>query len=336
MKNALKYGENPHQEGFLVIDQESSDPLAIQGFRTVTGEPLSDHVDSMGWIHLTDLFRGLEVLTRVAAAYEKNIGTVPRICILVQHGNTCGAASGPVECVLRQAIDTNYRASFDALLLTNVPLTKEVAYSLRQWMPAHRPFSGIVAPLVQESGAAFFARKDGMCHVLVNPALAELGVGSLKPFEQIRGLRGATLTQTANVFVPQFPKDWPQDLIEDMCLAWGICASSDSHCITAVKDRKLITNAVGQPCTMGACELAVLQAEQPGRGRASLLKEAAVVSDSFFAFADGIDILARKKVRAIFATSGSRNDKAVAEHASQFDLILHTVPDAEGRSFAGH
>ena len=336
MKNALKHGENPHQKGFVVIDDDPGDPLSIHQFKTAQGEPLSGHAESMVWIHLTNLFRGVDALARVAAAYEHNTGRVPKICILVQHGNTCGAACGPVNNVLQQAIETNYRASFDAMLLTNVPLTKELAYSLRQWMPAHRPFSGIVAPSIDESGAGFFARKQGKCHILVNSALAELGVQSLKPLPQIRSIRGATLTQSSNIYVPKFPEDWPQSLIEDMCLAWGICAASDSNCITAAKDRKLVTNAVGQPCTMGACELAVLQADQPGRGRSSLLKGAAVVSDSFFAFADGIDMLARKKVQAIFATRGSKNDQAVAKHAKQFDVIFHTVPDSEGRIFAGH
>lgn len=134
--------------------------------------------------------------------------------------------------------------------------------------------------------------------------------------------------------MPRFPTEWDRNLIEDMCLAWGVCAASDSNCISVVNDRKLITNAVGQPCRTGACELALLQARQAGR--ISSFKGAAVVSDLFFAFADGIDMLARKKVRAIFATKGSMNDDAVAEHVKQFDVILHTVPDAEGRIFAGH
>lgn len=335
-KNPLKHGENPHQEGFVDIDEESGDPLAIQHFTTPSGEPLSAILETVGWIHLTNLFRGIDALTRVAAAFELNTGAVPQICILVQHGNTCGAAYGSSENVLHHAIETNYRASFDSLVVTNVPLTTEIAYRLRQWMPAQRPFSGIVAPMIDAAGAAFFQRKKGTCRLFSNPALGEIGVRSLKPFQQLCSIRGATLTQTANVFVPRFPDDWDQSLIEDMCLAWGVCAASDSNCIAAAKDGRLVTNAVGQPCTMGACELAVLQADQPGRGRASLLKGAAVVSDTFFAFADGIDILARKKVRAIFATRGSKSDSEVQEHAKQFDVILHTVPEAEGRIFAGH
>ncbi len=337
MKSLLKHGENPHQRGFLVIDETSTDPLSLNEFKTASGEPLSDHAESMGWVYLTNLSRGLDALARVAAAFELNLGSVPKICILVQHGNACGAACGTTDEVLSHAINTNYRASYGSLLVTNVALPNEVAICLRQWMPAQRPFSGIVTPMIEEIGAAFFKRKNGTCRAAVNPELANVGLKSVGPLQQTRSIRGATLKQSSNVFIPHFPKEWDQSLIEDMCLAWGICATSDSNCITAAKDGKLITNAIGQPCTMDACELAIFQANRPGRGRASPLAGAAVVCDSFFAFADGIDALARKKVRAIFATRGSTNDAAVAEHAKTFDdVILHTVPDSEGRVFAGH
>ncbi len=321
----------------MVIDENSSDPLSLSNFTNAKGERLADHADSISWIYLTNLSRGLDALASVAAAFETNLGSVPKICILVQHGNACGASYGSTNSVLSHAINTNYRASFGSLLVTNVALPNEVAIRLRQWMPAHRPFSGIVTPLIGEIGAAFFKRKNGTCRAAVNPALADVGLKSLRPLQQTRSIRGATLNQTANVFVPRFPEEWDQSLIEDMCLAWGICATSDSNCITAAKDGKLVTNAIGQPCTMDACELAMFQASRPGRGRASELEGAAVVCDSFFAFADGIDALARKKVRAIFATRGSQNDDVVAEHAKTFeDVIVHTIPDSEGRVFAGH
>jgi len=336
MKYSLKHGENPQQEGFVTLDENSDDPLALHRFKFASGEPLSSNLNSIGWICLTDLARGIDTLTRVAAVYEKNIGTVPQICILVQHGNTCGAATGSSDQVLGHAINCNYRASYGSFLVTNVVLTDEIAFRLRQWMPAKRPFSGIAAPRIDEIGVAFFARNKGRCHILLNPALAEVDENSLEPYQQIRGIRGATLTQDTNIFVPSFPKDWDRDLLEDMCLAWGICAASDSNCVTVAKDRKLITNAVGQPCRTGACELALLQAQQADRDWSSSFKGSAVVSDSFFAFADGIDMLARKKVKAIFATTGSIHNDAVREHAKQFDVIVHTVPDAEGRIFAGH
>lgn len=333
-KHALHHGENPHQTASVAIDQTSTDPLAVGCFTNEKGEPLSATLDRMSWITLSDLSRGVDALVRVAAAFEANTGKVPYIAILLQHGNACGAAFGQTEDVLHHAIESNYRGSFASFLVTNVPLTQQVSLCLRQWMPARRPFSAIAAPKIDPKTAGFFARKGGKCHLFANPALSGLGVKSMPASENVTGIRGATLSQSPNAFVPTFPAEWDKALIEDMCLAWGICASSTSNSIAIVNHRKLVANAVGQPCRTGACELALHQADKAGH--AAGLKGAAVASDSFFAFADGIDMLARKKVKAIFATHGSMYDREVAEHAKQFETIFHTVPDREGRVFAGH
>lgn len=334
MEHKLKHGENLHQAGHIVIDEASDDPLAIIKFTTASGEPVTNMLDRIGWITLTDLSHGIDALTKIAAAYEKNTGRTPKIAVLLQHGNPCGAASGEHDDVLHHAIDSNYRGSYGAFLVTNIPLTRDVELCLRQWMPAGRPFSGIAAPVMDKLGAGFFARKNGTCHTLVNPALATVGMASLLPTPQSRSIRGGLISQSPNNYVPSFPSDWDPKIIDDMCLAWGICAASSSNSLTIVNGRKLVANAVGQPCRTGACEVALLQAGQANR--MADLKGASVVSDSYFAFADGIDMLARKKVRAIFATSGSINDKSVAEHAKQFGLVMHTVPDSEARIFLGH
>jgi phosphoribosylaminoimidazolecarboxamide formyltransferase / IMP cyclohydrolase len=332
--HSLKYGENPQQQAVVLLDAKSKDPLAIGAFKSPHGEPVTAHIGEMGWVNLTDLDRGLDALVHIAAAYEENTGAVPMIALLIEHGNVAGAASGPDDHVLINAIASNYKAAFGSFLVTNVPITKFAALSMREAMVASRPFSGIAAPSIDPSGTSFFKRRKGRCHMLVNPALEKLGKASLQKSEASRTIRGAMLTQTPNLFVPHFPKTWKPQLIADMCLAWGVCAAGDSNTITIAKNGMVIANATGQPERAVACELAITQVRR--MGRLSILKGAAAVSDSYFAFADGFDILARHHVGAVFATSGSVNDKEVAEHAKNFDVIFWTVPDTKGRIFAGH
>lgn len=332
--HTLKYGENPQQQAVVMLDTKSRDPLALSAFKSPQGEPVSAHIGEMGWVNLTDLDRGLDALVGIAAAFEENTGAVPMIALLIEHGDVAGGAVGPDDQVLLHAIASNYKAAFGSFLVTNAPVTRFAAMAMREAMVARRPFSAIAAPSIDAAGSAFFKRKKGRCHLLANPALAKIGKASLSKAEVSRTIRGATLTQTPNTFVPTFPKTWKPQLVADMCLAWGVCAASDSNTITIAKNGLLIANATGQPERAAACELAITQAKRTGR--AAALKDAAVVSDSYFAFADAFDILARKKVAAVFATSGSVHDKEVAEHAKEFDVIFHTVPDAKGRIFAGH
>jgi phosphoribosylaminoimidazolecarboxamide formyltransferase/IMP cyclohydrolase len=333
-KHSLKYGENPHQQGQITIDPASKDPLGIARFRSADGTSIEENFATLGWVNLKDLQRGLEALTRIASAFEVNFGKVPKIAVVIEHGNACGASCGDTEAVINNAIQGNYRAAFGSFLVTNVAMTDQVSFAVRQWMVANRPFAGIAAPEIDEMAVAYFQRKKGKCHLIANPAMADLGVHSLCQEPISHSIRGAVMTQTPSSFVPKFPKEWPDGLKADMCLAWGVCSASNSNSITIAKDGMIIANAVGQQERAAACELAINQVKH--NKRTAQLKGAAVVSDSFFPFADGLDMLARRKVGAIFATSGSIHDKEVAAHAAQFETIFFTVPDTKGRIFAGH
>lgn len=332
--HTLKYGENPQQQGSVTINPDCPDPLALGRFTTTDGRPASARFATMGWVNLKDLDQGLDAITRVAAAYDLNLGKVPEIAILMEHGNPCGAAAGRGENALQLAIDSGFRASFGSFLVTNIPLDDMTSFHLRQWMVADRPFAGIAAPLVSPKAEGYFQRKKGTCSLVMNPELGRLGLSSLEKAPMVHSIRGATITTTPNPFVPKFPAGWDEKLKADMCLAWGLCAVSSSNAITIVKDQILVANACGQQERAAAAEVAVLQAKRAGRSKD--LRGAAAVSDSFFPFADGLDVLARRRVRAIFATSGSINDQSVAEHAKAMGVELFTVPDKEGRIFAGH
>lgn len=334
MKRKLKYGQNPQQTAFVVIDPDSRDPLALTNYRTPEGKRIAGSVAEMSWGTLNDLNRGVDVMVRIASAFEINAGEVPKIAVVLQHGTTSGAAVGQTDQVIEGAIESNYRASYGSFLVTNVDITDAVALHVRQWMPANRPFSGIAAPGIAMKTRGFFARKSKACHMFVNPALASVGTDALENVNEQRSVRGAIIQQQANQYVPKFPKSWGPGLVRDMCLAWGVAAASNSTAIAIAKSGRLLANAAGEQERAAACEEAIAQARR-NRGVASL-KDAAVASDGYFSFADGIDALGRKKVRAIFATHGSSNDKEVKQHAKSFsELIFHTVPDGSGRAFSG-
>lgn len=335
MKYALKYGENPHQQASIELDGASADPLALPKFTLPDGRPITEQIGDMSWIMLKDFSSGIEAITRIAAAYDLNMGRVPKIAVLVNHGSACGAAAGDTDQVINQAIQGNFRAALGSFLVVNFPMTEPTAYKVRQWMVDTRPFAGVAAPEVDDLGAKYFQRKKRVCHVLANPALGKLDRSTIDKQPSTHTIRGAAMTQTANLYLPTFPKEWSDSLKFDMCLAWGVAATGASNCITLAKDGVLIGNAVGQGDRMAACELAVQQALTAKREH--MLKGASAVSESFFAFADGLDYLARRKVRAIFATHGSMHDAEIRAHAATFEgLVFHTVPDREARMFAGH
>ncbi|CFX01082.1 putative IMP cyclohydrolase [Candidatus Filomicrobium marinum] len=333
-RQALKYGENPQQQAWIASDDGSQDLLAIGKFTDPHGQPAFTGARDMSWSSIRDLDAGIEAITRIAAAFDVNVGSVPTIAVLVTHSCPFSAAVGSSDQVINKAIQSNFRAAFGSFLVTNVALSEPVAYKVRQWMGPDRPFEGIAAPSVDPDVIPYFVRKKGKTHLLANPALASLHRDNVQLEPVSRTVRGATLSQEPNPFVPKFPEDWDDQLKRDMCLAWGICAASASNCITIANEGLLVANASGQPERAAASDLAIIQAR--AAKRSNMLKGAAVVSDSYFSFADALDQLARRKVKAIFATSGSLHDEEVKAHVAQFDVMFHTVPDADGRIFFGH
>jgi len=331
---ALNYGENPQQRGFVTVDAGSQDPLAITRFTTPEGTPVLSDAASMSWSTLKEFDTSLEVITRVSAAYEANIGEVPKMAMLTTHGCPLSAVTGTSDSVIKLAIENEFRSTFGSFLVTNVDITEQTAYKIRQWMGQDRPFLGIAAPLIEPAAAAYFVRRRGKCHLLANPELRNLGRQSLRQELISHAIRGATVSQQPNPFVPTLPAEWDTALKADMCLAWGVCAASPSSCISVVKDNMLIANAAGHVQRVTASENVVQHAKLTQRTQ--MLNGAAVCSDSYFSFADALDHLARSKVKAVFATSGSVHDNAIRAHAEKFDILFHTVPDREGRIFYGH
>ncbi|MEQ8823333.1 MAG: hypothetical protein RIC14_03070 [Filomicrobium sp.] len=331
---ALNYGENPQQQGFVTADAGSQDPLAITRFTLPDGSPALSDAASMSWSTLKEFDNSLEAITRIAAAFETNVGKVPKIAVLTSRGTPFSAVAGGSDSVIKLAIENEFRSAFGAFLVTNVEITEQTAYKVRQWMGEKRPFLGIAAPVVEPGAAPYFERKARKCHLLANPGLSNLGRHSLRQEILAHAIRGATVSQQPNPYVPTFPEDWDEDLKSDMSLAWGICAASPSSCITVVKDKMLIANAAGHVQLVTATENAVLHAKLTQR--TAMMHGAAVCSDSFFSFADAVDHLARHKVKAIFAPSGSLHDDEVRAHAEEFNVKFHTVPAKEGRIFYGH
>ena len=73
----LRYGENPHQEGWFFEADGADDPLAIQKFQFLQGKELS-------YNNYLDMDGALFALS--------HLGGKNPACIIVKHTNPCGAA----------------------------------------------------------------------------------------------------------------------------------------------------------------------------------------------------------------------------------------------------
>ena len=346
----LRYGENPWQKSLGLFETfgGSNDPLALSKFKVISGQ--------FGHVNWIDLDRKLQTMTHIMAGYYKNrlwqdmgIGTTsgkePCIALGVKHGNCCGAALASTSIqALADMIDGNHLSIFGGAVITNFPVTKELAEMLIHFHSGSgkRLLDVIVAPSITEEALEVLKRKNDACKMAVNPALEHLGPDCLDKEPLMRKVRGGVLVQQNYDFVldldadhvkryASIPKCFGQEKI-DTVLAWAICATSNSNTITLVKNGMLIGNGVGQQDRKECCELAIKRAQEAGH----LTKGGVACSDSFFPFPDGPETLIAAGVKNIFSLSGSVNDKLTIALCEKENISLTLIPNTEGRMFFGH
>ena len=341
MKSRLKYGENPHQKATASL-RTTRDALAIGKFKRIDGRPFINSETS--WISITDLGRLLVLVERFAVAYRKNIGgPLPHVAAIVKHGSPCGAAFGsdPVK-VVRDMWLGDPQAAFGGFLIATFPFTKKIVAALASANGGKMPFiSAIAAPSFEKGIAEKIGAKSKSTHFIVNTALAKLPA-KLPARREIKSMRDVVLEQASPQFVPNFlnmAQSGPtlsgsekKRILSDLVLAYAVCSASTSNTVSIVRRGQLIGNAVGQQKRVGSAKLALRLAKENKHET----KAAVAVSDSYFPFPDGVETLADEGVKAIFATSGSVRDKEVFARAEEMKVTMFTVPDKEGRMFAGH
>jgi phosphoribosylaminoimidazolecarboxamide formyltransferase/IMP cyclohydrolase len=331
----LRYGENPQQEQAFLYTTDSGDPLAVDQFKIVAGNP--------GWMNTVDADRLLSSITTAAAYFDRNNDRgVSNLAIGVKHGNPCGAAYGQaIDAVIGRMLDGDPRAIFGGVVMTNFEIGEgEAEILLHHNSKERRLLDGIIAPAFSEGAIELLQRKGSKGFLYVNPALGTLSLESLSPTWQCRQVRGGFLLQQANPFV----LDWKDERLQifpgsvawgqgdDIGFAWGIGSRSNSNTITLVKDGTLIGNGVGRQDRIGAAELALKIARDGGHDP----RGAVAYSDSFFPYDDGPKVLIEAGIKVIFASSGSVRDKEVIKVCQEAGVTLCLIPDKVGRGFFGH
>ncbi len=331
-----KYGENGWQKPAGLYTTQTNDSLAVDQFCLITKNKVP------GFVNECDHDRLLQTITHIAAAFDLNYGTVPYIAVVVKHGNACGAGIGesPIDA-LKGMIDGDPIAIFGGVMITNFPIDNTELDCVRTYKSTEskRFLSGIIAPQIYDDASEELAKSN--CYLQEVTELENLTQESLLTGAMLRPVRGGFLKQQAFTFVLNLSSELNSVTTgfaltsaqrQDILLAWAIGSTSTSNTITLVRHGILIGNGTGQQDRVKAAELSV---ERARRG-AHKIEGSVAYSDSFFPFPDGVEVLTKAGVKAIFASSGSRGDEAVVEHCVNAGVTLCMLPDTVCRGFYGH
>lgn len=292
---SLRYGENPGQAAAFYVERRGA---GLAGLAQRGGKELSFNnlLDLEGALLATEPF-GNEVC-----------------CAIIKHTTPCGLATGTNALdAYRKALACDPVSAFGSVISFTVPVDDAAAEAVSSLF-----VECVVAPSFSAGALEILGRKKNL-RVMEGAARADR---SALDFKRVRGgmlaqQRPATVIDDAGwTFVTKRPPTSEER--RDLLFAWRAVASVKSNAIVLARDGATIGIGAGQMSRVDAAFMAVHKAVGAGHDTAG----AALGSDAFFPFRDGVDQAAEAGVRAIVQPGGSVRDAEVIAAADEHDIAM--------------
>ena len=298
LRQALRYGENPHQGAAFYAADGPGGPWGLGAARQLAGKELS----------YNNLLDADAALALVAEHGDRPFATI------VKHTNPCGAAFGAtLEEAYAGALDGDPVSAFGGVVGLSRPLDAATAKRIASVFT-----EVVVAPGFDDEALAVLAGKPSLRLVQVDPARP---AGRLS----VRSVAGGLLAQEPDPGADD-PAGWDleagdppgPELLADLALAWSVAAHVKSNAIVLARDGRIVGVGAGQQSRVDSVRIAVAKAGERAQG-------AAAGSDAFFPFPDGVEALAAAGVLAVAQPGGSVRDPEVTAAAAAAGMVmLHT------------
>ena len=295
---SLRYGENPHQTANLFT------------FANLEHKNIAN----------ADVLQGKELsynnIVDADAAWECVRVFDEPACVIVKHANPCGVAEGSsIFEAYDLAFNTDPTSAFGGIIAFNREVDKKTAEEIntRQFVEV------VLATSFEEAALEELAKKKNVRVLCVDLEQDNPYPGVIKK------VSGGILIQSDDTFI--VPKE---DLkcvtkrqptaeeINDLMFAWKVAKFVKSNAIVYVKNKQTIGIGAGQMRRVISAEIANLKAKEEGLE----VKGAAMASDAFFPFRDGIDKAASSGIAAIIQPGGSIRDEEVIAAADENNIAM--------------
>ncbi|MGB7341746.1 MAG: bifunctional phosphoribosylaminoimidazolecarboxamide formyltransferase/IMP cyclohydrolase [Phototrophicaceae bacterium] len=288
----LRYGENPHQSATYYAKQTTTSPL---GAKQLGGKQLS-------YNNILDL----DSAWRTVSSFD-----TPTV-VIVKHLTPTGiASSDTLVNAFPNALASDPVSAFGGIIAVN--RTVDIAF-----------VEGLESLFVEAIAAPDFT--EGAVEALKNSRKNCRILHMSKPYDSnaldIRSVHAGLLVQRLDngdpdgTIMKTVTERAPSaDELAALEFAWKACQHVKSNAIVLAKPQRTVGVGGGLPSRVDAVELAVKKAGDEATG-------AALASDAFFPFPDGIEAAAAAGITAIIQPGGSIRDNAVIEAANKAGLAM--------------
>jgi len=295
----LRYGENPHQQAAFYTDPRAIGASVTQG-RQIQGKELS-------YNNIADGDTALECVRQFDSP----------ACVIVKHANPCGAARADnIGDAYALAYRTDPTSAYGGVIAFNRELDAATARAIvdQQFVEV------IIAPRVSDAAKALLSPKDNV---------RVLEVGDLTvPVTQLleyKSVAGGLLVQTRDNGVVRaqelraVTKRVPTlSELDDLIFAWRVVKYVKSNAIVCVKHKATVGIGAGQMSRVVSSQIAALKAKEAGLD----MQSAAIASDAYFPFRDGLDALAAFGIKSVIQPGGSKRDAEVIAAADEHGIAM--------------
>ena len=295
----LRYGENPDQAAAFYAESN----------------PPADAIPSMKQLHGKELsFNNLLDIEAAATAVSAWHGESPA-CVIIKHTTPCGAALGDtLERAWDRALACDPVSAFGGIVGFNATVSASVAEKV-----AGLFLEIVIAPAFEAGALDVLQRKKNLR--LITLPMTAAGPGEL----DFKRVRGGFLVQermamrfddsTWRVVTRRSPS--PVE-VKDLRFAWQVAASVKSNGIVLARGEATVGIGAGQMSRVDASRIAVMKAND----QKLEIRGAALASDAFFPFRDGIDAAAADGVAAVIQPGGSVRDEEVIGAADEHGMAM--------------
>lgn len=308
-EEALRYGENPHQEAALYSSVSGADTTGGLAAGTLLGgKPLS-------YNNLQD--------TQAALRAVEDFPDAAAVAI-IKHANPCGmAVSATVAEAYRHALACDPLSAFGGVVASNREVDEGAALEIAKIFT-----EVVVAPSFTEGALGVLREKKALRILQVDPHRQTWGTRPVDGGLLVQGLDRPSEEDRLDRWDLVAGPAATAAQARDLEFAWRACQHVKSNAIVLVRDEATVGVGMGQVNRVDSAKLAVQRAnslapESAAAGERDRSKGSVAASDAFFPFPDGLEVLIDAGVTAVVAPGGSRNDQLCVEAARASGITLY-------------
>ncbi|MFW6027740.1 MAG: bifunctional phosphoribosylaminoimidazolecarboxamide formyltransferase/IMP cyclohydrolase, partial [bacterium] len=307
LRQALRYGENPHQKAAFYVTDVAGPSIASA--HQMQGKELSFN-------NINDAHAAFEL----ASEFPPEEGAA---AVIVKHANPCGVALGRTALeAYERALACDPVSAFGGVIAFNSEVGEDAARKVTEIFTEI-----VIAPAVSDAAKEIFAAKKNL-RVLVTEGLANPAREGMEVRSAGGGLlvqsrdNGRVMAEDVHVVTKRQPTD--QEMA-DMIFAFRVAKHVKSNAIVYARDGATAGVGAGQMSRLDSARIAALKAcdaaEAAGE-KEPLTKGSVVASDAFFPFADGLLAAAEAGATAVIQPGGSMRDEDVIAAADEAGLAM--------------